>query len=310
MNVCPITSEAITDYSRGDSISYSVVVNSKRLYFYFCKNCFDKIEFDKYKGEIFGLILNGKFDPEEKRIHWQSSNNNDFDLKKFLKESYYPKTPKEKFDNLILELYKERDLNGNVNFTVINNNNFSSKCYFNSYDECKTYLKSLNKRGFIDCDSFNEFGGDIKFPITYEGLDYIVQLDDNGSESKNCFIAMAFDSKTRIIREAIKRAILQTGFNPLIIDEENIESDRTINDAIIAGIKKSKFCISDFSYHRNGVYFESGFALGLGKPVIYCCSKKEFKKAHFDIRPLQHIIYESEDELEKRLVDKIEAWIK
>jgi hypothetical protein len=44
--------------------------------------------------------------------------------------------------------------------------------------------------------------------------------------------------------------------------------------------------------------------------VIYICEKTHFEKAHFDIKPLQHIIYETTDELEKKLVNKIEAWIK
>ena len=77
----------------------------------------------------------------------------------------------------------------------------------------------------------------------------------------------------------------ETGFEPILIDERNIDSDRTINDEIIANLKKCKFCIADFSYHSNGVYFESGFALGQNKKVIYTCLDREFEKAHFDIRP-------------------------
>lgn len=67
--------------------------------------------------------------------------------------------------------------------------------------------------------------------------------------------------------------------------------------------------VADFSFHSNEVYFESGFALGQGKKVIYTYSKEEFGNAHFDIRPLQHIIYESPEQLSKELVNKIEAFI-
>ncbi|WP_299548177.1 hypothetical protein [Seonamhaeicola sp.] len=311
MKVCPITSKAISEYSRVHSVSYSVDINGKKVYFQFCEKCFYKIDFDRYRGAIFGLILNGKLDPEKQRIHWDSQNKDEFDLKKFLDESNHPKTPKEKFDNFLLKLFKHRDGRGIINYSKLLKESFVAKCYFNSFGEAEIYLKSMDKRGFVEYSgSLTPEGGGIYFPITYEGLNYIVQLEENGSESKKCFIAMAFDSRTLKIREAIKNAIIKTGFRPVVIDEENIDSDQTINDAIIAGIKNSKFCISDFSYHRNGVYFESGFALGLGKPVIYCCSEEEFSKAHFDIKPLQHIIYKSEDELEKRLIDKIEAWIK
>jgi nucleoside 2-deoxyribosyltransferase len=121
---------------------------------------------------------------------------------------------------------------------------------------------------------------------------------------------MAFSDDMKDVRTAIKSALSRTGFEPIIIDEKDIDSDKTINDAIISNLRQCKFCVADFSYHRNGVYFESGFALGQGKQVIYLCEKTQFDKAHFDIKPLQHIIYETTQELEKKLVDKIEAWIK
>ena len=62
------------------------------------------------------------------------------------------------------------------------------------------------------------------------------------------------------------------------------------------------------SLHRNGVYFEVGFALGLGKQVIYLSHKDYFEDSHFDIRQLQHIIYESPEDLEKLLIDKVNVW--
>jgi hypothetical protein len=148
-----------------------------------------------------------------------------------------------------------------------------------------------------------------QFSFTYNGLARYIELFNEGYASNICFIAMAFLPETLLIREAIKRALIKCGYLPHIIDEQNLPSDRTINDEIIAGLRKCKFCIADFSYHRNGVYFEAGFALGQKKPVIYTCLKEEFSKAHFDIKPLQHIIYETPEELGNKLVSKIQAWI-
>lgn len=319
MKLCPVTQLSTSNYNDGIHISYSVNLNDREVYFHFCRRCFQIIDFEKYRTVIFGFILNGKIDLSESILHWDCErdaakglNERKVNLKKLIEESYYPKTPKEKLDNLLIQLEKSKNkIYDYIDFTVLQRSEFFfQKCYFESYFECKNYLQALNRKGIIDCESFNEFDGSITFPITFEGLNYLAELENKGSESKNCFIAMAFNPEMEKVRIAIKKAITKTGFNPIIIDEQNINSDQTINDAIIAGIKNSKFCISDFSYHRNGVYFESGFALGLGKPVIYCCSKEEFSKAHFDIKPLQHIIYETEEELEKRLIDKIEAWIK
>jgi hypothetical protein len=36
--------------------------------------------------------------------------------------------------------------------------------------------------------------------------------------------------------------------------------------------------------HRGGVYFEAGFAMGLGLPVFWTCRQDDLDKLHFDIR--------------------------
>ena len=114
-----------------------------------------------------------------------------------------------------------------------------------------------------------------------------------------------------ITDNAIKKAIEKTGYSVTIIDVEHLASNQTIPDAILAAIKKSKFCIADFTLQSKGVYFESGYAVGLGKSVIYTCERKDFEaNSHFDVKQLQHIIYDTEKDLETKLVEKIEAWIK
>ena len=119
---------------------------------------------------------------------------------------------------------------------------------------------------------------------------------------------MSFSKTTENIREIIKRAVRESGYEPLLVDELHYDSDLTINDAIIKFIKKSKFLIADFTEQKHGVYFEAGFALGLKKPVIYTCSFNDFKQTHFDTNHYPHIVYELNN-LEERLKNKIQAWI-
>jgi len=95
----------------------------------------------------------------------------------------------------------------------------------------------------------------------------------------------------------------------ILIDEVHFDSESTINDAIIAQIKQAKFCISDFTQQKDGVYFEAGYALGRGLPVIYSCHKDDFEKSHFDTKHFPHIIYNNTEDLKRMLVDKINAWI-
>lgn len=150
------------------------------------------------------------------------------------------------------------------------------------------------------------------FKLKFQGIQYLFSLEANGQNSKNCFIAMSFSEKPEIIaiKEAIKLAVNETKYNPIIINEKHIESDRTINDAIIAEIKRAKFVIADFTEQKAGVYFEAGFALGLGIPIIYCCEEDDFKNnSHFDVNHYPHILYKTPDRLRKGLIDKIRAWI-
>jgi nucleoside 2-deoxyribosyltransferase len=54
---------------------------------------------------------------------------------------------------------------------------------------------------------------------------------------------------------------------------DNVEHVNDINDEIIAQIRRSRFMVCDLTGYRGGVYFEAGFAYGLGLEVIYTCRK-------------------------------------
>lgn len=288
--------------------SYSIKLFDKFYTFHFCVDSFNNKDLRKHSHIIKCAILNGLL-PEitTKLIHWGCNHNDGIDLKEELLQISYPKTPKDKLENLIkylhnLQNYDGETLNINNIFDSIWNYN-----YFKNREECNLYFETLEQNKYITLTKNQS--NIIRFKFTYEGLSYLIKISDESYLSKKCFVAMAFDDETKSIREAIRKAILDTDYDPIILDEKHIASDSTINDAIISNIRQCKFCIADFTLHRNGVYFESGFALGLGKPVIYLCRKKDFDEAHFDIKPLQHIIYETEEELTRKLTDKITAWI-
>ncbi len=70
--------------------------------------------------------------------------------------------------------------------------------------------------------------------------------------------------------DGFKKALVDTGYkNPLRIDLS--EHNEKICDRILAEIRKSSLVVADFTGQRSGVFFEAGFALGLGIPVIWCC---------------------------------------
>src|SRR5271157_1039613 len=89
-------------------------------------------------------------------------------------------------------------------------------------------------------------------------IDWIAPID-----SVKAFVAMWFaDEMTPIYRQGIQPAIEDVGYHAVRVD--GVEHVGKIDDLIIAGIRESRFVVADFTGHRGGVYFEAGFALGLG----------------------------------------------
>jgi hypothetical protein len=130
-----------------------------------------------------------------------------------------------------------------------------------------------------------------------------------GGEPGRCFVAMWFDDSMKDAYEkGIYPAVKACGFDPIRVDR--YEHNRKIDDEIIIGIRRSQFLVADFTGQRGGVYFEAGFALGLGRPVIWLCRKDELAKVHFDTNHYNHIDWSTPEELRKRLTDRIRATIK
>ena len=306
---CPLTGIQV-DYQRSSNyFDYDLQFFGNSVTIFLCDHCHNKISLKDKNHIIKGLIANNKW-PKRSFVKLNSCNatntindSEEIVFPDIFITADYPKTPKEKMDNLFLSLFNLQTVDGQGIDVDYKSENIWIKNYFKTPEECRFYLIGLKERGWII------LGNGFSLQITHLGLNMALELQEDGKNSNNCFIAMAFNNDTKPYRAAIKEALSNTGFKAIIIDEENIDSDKTIPDAIFAGIKKSKFCIADFSFHNNGVYFESGFALGFGIPVIYTCNTSHSKDAHFDIKQLQQIRYSSPEELTKMLTDKIEAWI-
>jgi len=70
---------------------------------------------------------------------------------------------------------------------------------------------------------------------------------------------------------------------------------------IVTEIKNSRFLVADVTLQRPGVYFEAGYALGLGLPVFWCVRSDDLKNVHFDTRQYNHIVWETEQQLADQL---------
>lgn len=152
--------------------------------------------------------------------------------------------------------------------------------------------------------------GDIsgtEFKIAPQGWAFLDSLSRGNPASQQGFIAMWFGDAVRDAWHAIEEGIRLAGYRPLRIDQKPHNSE--ITDEIIAEVRKSKFLVADLTGHRNGVYYEAGFAKGLGLDVIWLCREDHHKDAHFDVRQYNCIFWEDSDlaALTMALKDRIEA---
>lgn len=103
----------------------------------------------------------------------------------------------------------------------------------------------------------------------------------NSGKSKQAFVAMAFghDDTDRLFDTDIRCACAQLDLAALRIDRAEPES--TITQSMLEGIANSKVLLADLTYARPSVYFEVGFAQGLGIPIILMC-RKDHSRGHID----------------------------
>ena len=164
----------------------------------------------------------------------------------------------------------------------------------------------LFKLGYItEMNSTNEW-----INIETKGWEKIEELKRKPAGNiKQVFVAMWFDNSTKDFYDnGIEKTIEEDNqFKALRVDK--LEHNNKICDQIIAEIKRSKFLVADFSGERGGVYFEAGFAQGVGIPVIWTVHENWKDKLHFDTRQYNHIIYKDADELYRKLKARILATI-
>lgn len=148
------------------------------------------------------------------------------------------------------------------------------------------------------------------FKITVPGYQHVAEQSTKKDLSQ-CFVAMWFDdSMNQAYEEGTKKAVEECGYKALRIDKK--PDVNKIDDEIIAEIRRSRFVVADFTHDkekgvRGAVFYEAGFAYGLGLEVIYSCRKGLEKELNFDTRQYHHILWETPDDLCKQLRDRIRA---
>jgi hypothetical protein len=173
--------------------------------------------------------------------------------------------------------------------------------YGDDVAEAVILRKYLEEEGFI---SSRQAGS--TYRISARGYMACDELAAKRAASTQAFVAMWFAPEMNGAYDSgIKPAIEAAGYSPMIIRGK--EHVNKIDDEIIAEIRRSAFLVADFTGHRGGVYFEAGFAMGLGLPVIWSCKAEDIGELHFDIRQYNCIDWTEPVDLARRLQKRIEA---
>lgn len=179
-------------------------------------------------------------------------------------------------------------------------------------DEIVFLSDYLSQKGWVEILEYTD--GIERITVTVDGYARIDSLKTSSVDSAQAFVAMWFDDETDTAYEkGIKPAIEQSGYTPMRIDRK--PDANKLDDDIIAEIRRSRFLVSDMTHGEDGargsVYFEAGFAMGLGIPIIYTCRSDLMDEVHFDTRQYAYIVWEKgeETELQGRLLQRIRARI-
>ena len=183
-------------------------------------------------------------------------------------------------------------------------------CFSADVEELHKYVRFLEGKCLIAIDVIPNSGNDTyRCNPTIDG--WVESQRIPNAESNKVFVAMWFDPTVKsLFDDAIRPAIEEDcHYKAMRIDRK--ESNGKIDDEIVAEIRESRFVIADFTGQRGGVYFEAGFAQGMGLPVVWLCRDDDLKNVHFDTRQFNHLVWKSDElpDIRKRLADRIRATI-
>ena len=229
---------------------------------------------------------------------------------------HFPKTPEEKIKKILAYV------SANTSFFGKEVRLSPEVSYSENAEELGNLIDELSNQDLVNVKS-KYINGNVSVSLTINGINYVKGKSLN-TQRDSCFVAMWFNPiMDELWTRAIKPVCEEAGYTPIRVDKEQFNDDITLH--IIEGIKKSFFVIADLTGFRGGVYYEAGFARGLGKEVILCCKKdykteikyEEFDEMieehgpHFDVNHLNTIYWKADDfdafktELRERILQTV-----
>ena len=166
------------------------------------------------------------------------------------------------------------------------------------YGKEQTRLREANSEESGDYESLNE--------ITNDMADYanqVVHLAERVVLPKSVFTIMSFKKEFIDVFDSCYEACKKYHFEAERTDES--ASSEPILPRILNGIRNSAFVIADVTELSSNVFYEVGYAKGVGKQVILIARKGT--QLPFDLKDLPTFFWETQRELKKGLEERIEG---
>jgi len=174
--------------------------------------------------------------------------------------------------------------------------------------EAKYYLQALAEQGLI-----LDYPAQQEVLLTPAGWARIEELQrGRSSPQKPAFVAMWFGDNERAETTAFMADVYEQHLKPAI-EKAGYRAERAdlmphndfVMDKVLGMIRVAPFVVADFTGNRNGVYFEAGFARGREIHVIHSCRRSHFEQAHFDIKQINTIVWDTPEQLAEALYHRI-----
>ena len=282
------------------------------------------VEKERRLNAIYNFLFKHPFANEQKnywRFFYQETNEspiNNIDVNVYHLMRNYPYNIEERINAILLNLHQLYPSMSDT-FTISDWSKYS-RLFYSEYendlgklsDELTNIVSILRNLGYVDIrgnkDKMIYYQ---TFVLTYNGLKKINELQEQNKSSRNIFIAMSFKEDYKYIGQAFKDAIIDAGFQPIIINDK--EHNNYIMPQIFYEIENCAAVVMDLTEPNNGAYYEAGYALGHNKEVIACCKRTTFedkdKRPHFDIAQKSMIIWDDVEDLKQKLTKRIKYTI-
>jgi hypothetical protein len=153
----------------------------------------------------------------------------------------------------------------------------------------KKYSHLVSKEDF---DMLNQYTDDVT-----QLAEDVISLCENLMTSNSVFLVMSFKKEYIDLYDAYTDVCKDYGFKAVRTDQ--VTSLERITPRILDGIRHSAFVMADVTEKSLNVFYEIGFADGLGRPVII--TAKEGTELPFDIKDNPIVFWSTLNELKQRL---------